>query len=72
MTDHSTHHKKFSSRVERFLRRHGMAPSTFGRLAQNNSKFIHNMRAGRISRPETMNQIERFMRDYEAEQKKAA
>jgi len=72
MTDHHTYIERFRARVERFLKRHKMAASTFGRLAQNNSKFVHNMRAGRIPRPATMNEIDRFMVEYNAAQKRAA
>lgn len=51
--------------IEKFLRRHDMAATKFGRLAAHDPRFVLDLRMGRIPREETASRIEHFMRTYE-------
>lgn len=72
MTDHQAHIDKFRARVARFMKRHKMAPSTFGRKALGDPGFVRRLNAGLVPRPTTMNTAERFMAEYAEAQKRAA
>ena len=72
MTDHQIHIDRFIARVQRFMKRHRMAQSTFGRKALGNPKFVYLLLDGRVPRPATMNAVERFMAEYAEAQKRAA
>ena len=61
MIKHADYLQTFKRRVEKFLVRTGTPPSTFGRKALNNPKFINLLREGREPRPSTMDAVERFM-----------
>ena len=50
--------------VEKFLRRHDMAPTKFGRLAAHDPRFVEDLRNGRIPRPRTEKRVEHFMNTY--------
>jgi hypothetical protein len=71
MTNHQAAIDRFRSRVAKFIKRHKIAPSTFGRKALGDPTFFALLQAGRVPRPETMNAVERFMAEY-AEAKRAA
>lgn len=64
MTKHRDHVARFRQRVERFLKKHKMAPSTFGRLSCNRSKLVSDLRNGLEPTPSTMDALEQWMRDY--------
>lgn len=56
--------------IEAFMSRTGMAPSTFGRFAVNDWKFVRDLRVGnRRVWPETANKVRAFIA---AQSKKAA
>lgn len=48
-------------RVERYLRRNGMAPTTFGRLAVRDPRFVFDLRNGREPRPGTVDRVVRYL-----------
>lgn len=60
------------SDIEKFLRKHGMAPSTFGLNAVNDGKTVDRLRSGKTITMRTAEKIRRFMHDYESPQKKVA
>jgi hypothetical protein len=54
-------------KIERFLRRYGVAPTTFGRRVARDPRLVHDMRRGRCLRPAMAARAEAFMADYERE-----
>lgn len=48
-------------RVERHLRKSGLAASHFGRLAMHDPSFVRQLRNGRELRPETAARLARWM-----------
>lgn len=50
--------------IERFLRRHDMPATKFGRLAARDPRFVLDLRNGRLPRPETERRVEHFMNTY--------
>ncbi len=66
MTSYREMHDKFAARVERFLRRYDVAPSRFGRDALNDPGFVFDLRHGCLVRPDRMDRVERFMKDYKS------
>lgn len=55
-----------AEKVEGFLAKTGMAPSTFGVGALNSGAFVTHLRLGRKSRPGTIAKVEGFMHEQEA------
>ncbi|MEM1132625.1 MAG: hypothetical protein AAGH53_06800 [Pseudomonadota bacterium] len=53
--------------VEKFLRRHEMPRTKFGRLAARDPRLVDDMRNGREPRKAMREQIEHFMNKYEGE-----
>ncbi|WOE74719.1 hypothetical protein RB602_12820 [Parasphingorhabdus sp. SCSIO 66989] len=53
--------------VERFLRRHDMPRTKFGRLAARDPRLVDDMRNGREPRKAMRERIEHFMNRYEGE-----
>ena len=51
-------------KIEIFLRRYRMAPTTFGRLAAQDPRFVLDLRNGRRPRTETEGRVEHFMNNY--------
>jgi hypothetical protein len=51
--------------VESFLRRHGMAPTVFGRLAAQDPRLVLDLRRGREPRPPMDQRVRGFMQGYE-------
>lgn len=47
--------------IDRFLKRTGMAETTFGRAVMNDGKLVGNIRAGREPRADTIDAIQRYM-----------
>lgn len=60
--------KEFQLKVDRFIERHNLAPTTFGLWAMNDSRFVFDLRAGRVCFGKTMRRVYRFMAEYEAAQ----
>ncbi|CAB4137836.1 hypothetical protein UFOVP326_99 [uncultured Caudovirales phage] len=53
--------------IATFLTRHGMPPTRFGVLAVGDGNLVADLRAGsRSPRIDTVERIERFMREYNA------
>jgi predicted transcriptional regulator len=52
--------------IDAFLAPRRMAPSTFGRLAVNDGKFVRRLRAGADFRTQTMARVRAFIRQYKA------
>jgi hypothetical protein len=50
--------------IEKFLRRHEMPATKFGRLAARDPRFVFDLRNGRTPRPETEKRTEHFMNTY--------
>nr|WP_137678906.1 hypothetical protein [Aurantiacibacter suaedae] len=51
-------------KIEIFLRRYRMAPTTFGRLAAQDPRFVLDLRNGRRPRADTAGRVEHFMNTY--------
>lgn len=51
-------------KIEVFLRRTGMPPTRFGRLATHDPRFVLDLRNGRVPRPHTEERVEHFMNKY--------
>jgi hypothetical protein len=59
-------------KVEKFLRKHDMAATKFGRLAAHDPRFVLDLRMGRIPRPATEERTLQWMEQYEAAPEKIA
>lgn len=53
--------------IEQFLRRTGMPPTKFGRLATHDPRFVFDLRMGRTPRQATETRVEHFMNNYREE-----
>jgi hypothetical protein len=51
-------------KIERFLRQHDMAPTTFGRRVARDPRLVLDMRNGRCLRPAMAIKAEAFMAAY--------
>ena len=51
-------------KIEVFLRRTGMPPTRFGRLATDDPRFVFDLRNGRSPRGRTETRVEHFMNEY--------
>ena len=51
-------------RIEQFLRETGMPWTKFGRLATHDTRFVQDLRNGRLPRPATESRVEHFMNIY--------
>lgn len=49
------------SKVERYLRKHGMPQTKFGRLAVRDPRLVGDLRNGREPRAQTVARIEAFL-----------
>ena len=54
-------------KVEKFLERHDMAATKFGRLAAHDPRFVLDLRMGRIPREATEQRTLNWMAQFEAE-----
>lgn len=63
-----TSHERFLAEIERFMERHKMPPTVFGRLASNDFHLIKQLRANKrgISLPR-VDRIRAFMAAYDKE-----
>mgnify|MGYP006328245189 FL=1 len=52
-------------KIERFLRQHDMAPTTFGRRVARDPRLVLDMRNGRCLRPAMVLKVEAFMAAFE-------
>lgn len=64
MATHVDRCKVFAARVERFIKRHKIAPSRFGRDVTNEPTLVFRIRSGVLPRPETMDKVEMYMRTF--------
>jgi hypothetical protein len=51
-------------KIEKFLRRHDMPATKFGRLAAHDPRFVLDLRMGREPRPAMEQRVEHFMNSY--------
>ena len=51
--------------IEEFCNREGMAPTTFGRKALGDGRFVGRLRDGRRVREATIVRVRRFLADHE-------
>lgn len=58
--------------IERFLSTRKMSPSTFGRKAVNDGKFVSRLRSGGRCWPETAERALRYIRDAERSEMETA
>jgi hypothetical protein len=56
-------------RIEHHCAVAGIAETTFGRFAVNDGKFVARLRAGRSMTLRTLDRVERFLNDAEAQAK---
>ena len=52
-------------KIERFLRQHDMAPTTFGRRVARDPRLVLDMRNGRCLRPAMVLRAEAFLAAFE-------
>ena len=50
--------------IEKFLKRTGMPPTKFGRLAAHDPRLVGDLRNGREPRPAMTLRVEQFMNSY--------
>ena len=50
--------------IEKFLRRHEMPATKFGRLAAHDPRLVFDLRNGREPGPSMERRVEHFMNDY--------
>lgn len=60
--------EEFQLKVEQFIKRHDLTPTTFGLWAMNDSRFVFDLRSGRACFGTTIRKVYRFMDEYEAKQ----
>jgi hypothetical protein len=60
--------ENFLPKVEHFIQRHQLTPTTFGLWAMNDSRFVFDLRNGRECFGVTIRRVYRFMAEYEIEQ----
>ena len=60
--------EEFQLKIEAFMERHKLTPTTFGLWAMNDSRFVFDVRNGRASFGATIRRVYRFMEEYEAKQ----
>lgn len=58
----------FQLKVEAFIRRHNLSPTTFGLWAMNDSRFVFDLRDGRLCFGRTIRRVYQFMDEYERKQ----
>jgi hypothetical protein len=54
--------------IEQFLNRHGITPTTFGLWAMNDSRFVFDLRNGRMCYGKTVRRVLSFMVEYDRKQ----
>lgn len=54
----------FILRVEKFLKRHDVTATRFGRLAANDPNFVFDLRSGRKPNPDLIEKVDGWMREY--------
>jgi len=59
-----TAREQLISEIEAFLERHQMYPTTFGRLAANDTALVSRLRNGASVRLDTADRLRKFMADY--------
>ena len=68
--------EEFQLLIEGFIARYQITPTTFGRWAMNDSKFVYDLRGGRSCSLATVGRIRQFMAEHklhhEARQRRLA
>lgn len=60
----SRYHSDLVADIEAFASQHDMPETTFGRRAMGDPHFMRDIRRDRCLRPESVEKVRRFMRDY--------
>lgn len=60
--------ENFQLKIEQYMERHKLTPTTFGLWAMNDSRFVFDVRNGRESFGATIRRVYQFMAEYEAKQ----
>jgi len=47
--------------IEVYLEQNGVSPSTFGRMAVGDPRFVHDLRSGRRPRSQPLERVRRFL-----------
>lgn len=55
---------KFLAEIERFIDKHQMDTSAFGKLARNDPAFVLRLRRGRVPHVDTMDEVREFMANF--------
>jgi hypothetical protein len=58
----------FQLEVESFIQKHRLTPTTFGLWAMNDSRFVFDLRNGRVCTLVTVARVRAYMAEYEAKQ----
>lgn len=58
----------FQSKVEAFIERHDLSPTTFGLWAMDDSRFVFDLREGRECFARTIRRVYAYMAEYERKQ----
>ncbi|MGD9691393.1 MAG: hypothetical protein AB7G17_00960 [Phycisphaerales bacterium] len=59
---------EFREEVEQFLKRYALTPTTFGLWAMNDSRFVFDLRSGRMCYGRTMRHVVNYMSEYAQKQ----
>lgn len=57
--------KEFAETIESFLKKHNIAPTTFGTMANKEPNFVFLIREGRECREATQERVLAFINNYE-------
>lgn len=60
--------EEFHAKVESFLVKHNLTPTTFGIWAMDDSRFVFDLRKGRMCFGKTVRKVLAYMTAYEAKQ----
>lgn len=64
--------QSFTNDVEKFLKRTGVDPTSFGREALGDPSFVFDLRKGRSPSARTMDKVREWMNDWKASTKTEA
>ena len=63
--------EEIKTKIDAFLAKTGMAPSTFGIRAMKSGHFVTDLRNGRTPRPSTLARVDDYISGHEAELQRA-
>lgn len=59
--------QQFAAEVAAFLKKTGMKPTTFGRVAMGDPRFVHTLEEGRAPNTRTIERARAFMEQHRSE-----